>query len=68
MQTRTDFYTASPDAMKAMMALETAVGRLSIELPLLQLVRLRKEVLAGIAPDDMAAALRVLRAFEAATL
>lgn len=33
-----------------------------------QLVRLRKEVLADIAPTDMEAALRVLRAFEAATL
>ena len=41
MQTRTDFYTASPDAMKAMLALEAAVGKLSIELPLLELVRLR---------------------------
>lgn len=35
MQARTDFYTASPDAMKAMLALEAAVGKLSIELPLL---------------------------------
>jgi len=40
MQTRTDFYTASPDAMKAMLALEAAVGKLSIEQPLLELVRL----------------------------
>ena len=49
MQTRTDFYTASPDAMKAMMALETAVGRLSIELPLLELVRLRVSQINGCA-------------------
>ncbi|MGH8369315.1 MAG: carboxymuconolactone decarboxylase family protein, partial [Pseudomonas sp.] len=27
MQARTDFYTASPDAMKAMLALEAAVGK-----------------------------------------
>ncbi len=49
MQTRTDFYTASPDAMKAMMALETAVGKLSIELPLLELVRLRVSQINGCA-------------------
>ena len=33
-----------------------------------QLVRLRKDVLADIAANDLEAALRVLRAFEAATL
>jgi MarR family transcriptional regulator for hemolysin len=33
-----------------------------------QLVRLRREVLADVTPTDMEAALRVLRAFEAATL
>ena len=49
MQTRTDFYTASPDAMKAMLALETAVGRLSIELPLLELIRLRVSQINGCA-------------------
>lgn len=31
MQPRADFYTASPDAMKAMMALENAVSKLSLE-------------------------------------
>ncbi|MCP1507101.1 AhpD family alkylhydroperoxidase [Pseudomonas marginalis] len=49
MQPRTDFYTASPDAMKAMLALETAVGRLSIELPLLELIRLRVSQINGCA-------------------
>ena len=49
MQTRTDFYTASPDAMKAMLALEAAVGKLSIELPLLELVRLRVSQINGCA-------------------
>ncbi len=49
MQTRTDFYTASPDAMKAMRALEAAVGKLSIELPLLELVRLRVSQINGCA-------------------
>ena len=47
MQARTDFYTASPDAMKAMLALEAAVGKLSIELPLLELVRLRVSQING---------------------
>ena len=49
MQTRTDFYTASPDAMKAMLALEGAVGKLSIELPLLELIRLRVSQINGCA-------------------
>ena len=49
MQIRTDFYTASPDAMKAMLALEAAVGKLSIELPLLELVRLRVSQINGCA-------------------
>ena len=46
----------------------TERGRELVHAVEVQLVRLRKEVLADIAPDDMAAALRVLRAFEAATL
>ena len=49
MQARTDFYTASPDAMKAMLALEAAVGKLSIELPLLELIRLRVSQINGCA-------------------
>jgi AhpD family alkylhydroperoxidase len=40
MQPRADFYTASPDAMKAMMALENAVSKLSLEKSLLELVKL----------------------------
>lgn len=31
MKPRTDFYTASPDALKAMIALETAVSKLPLE-------------------------------------
>lgn len=49
MQPRIDFYTASPDAISAMRALETAVGKLSIELPLLELVRLRVSQINGCA-------------------
>ena len=49
MSARIDFYTASPDAMKAMLALEAAVGKLSIELPLLELVRLRVSQINGCA-------------------
>ena len=49
MQSRIDFYNASPDAMKAMLALEAAVGKLSIELPLLELIRLRVSQINGCA-------------------
>ena len=49
MSARIDFYTASPDAMKAMLALEAAVGKLSIERPLLELVRLRVSQINGCA-------------------
>ena len=49
MSARIDFYTASPDALKAMLALEAAVGKLSIELPLLELVRLRVSQINGCA-------------------
>ena len=41
MNARTDFYTASPDAMKAMVALEVAVSKLGLEPSLLELVKLR---------------------------
>ncbi|WP_223472985.1 MULTISPECIES: carboxymuconolactone decarboxylase family protein [unclassified Pseudomonas] len=41
MQPRIDFYTASPDAFKAMLALETAVSKLGLEKSLLELVKLR---------------------------
>lgn len=47
MHTRTDFYTASPDAMQAMIALEVAVNKLGLEAPLLELVKLRASQLNG---------------------
>jgi hypothetical protein len=47
MQPRADFYTASPDAMKAMMALENAVSKLSLEKSLLELVKLRSSQING---------------------
>ena len=40
MQPRIDFYTASPDALKAMIALETAVSKLPLEKTLIELVKL----------------------------
>jgi MarR family transcriptional regulator, transcriptional regulator for hemolysin len=46
----------------------TERGRELVQAVEAQLVRLRREVLADIALADMEAALRVLRAFEAATL
>ncbi len=49
MNARIDFYTASPDAMKAMMALETAVTKLGIEPPLMELVKLRASQINGCA-------------------
>ena len=49
MQPRTDFYTASPDALKAMIALETAVSKLPLEKPLIELVKLRASQINGCA-------------------
>ncbi len=49
MKTRTDFYKASPDAMKAMMALEVAVSKLGLEQSLIELVKLRASQLNGCA-------------------
>ncbi len=49
MNARANFYTASPEAMKAMVALETAVGKLGLEQPLLELVKLRASQLNGCA-------------------
>ena len=40
MQQRIDFYTASPDALKAMIALESAVSKLPLEKSLIALVTL----------------------------
>ena len=49
MQPRIDFYTASPDALKAMMALETAVSKLPLEKSLIELVKLRASQINGCA-------------------
>jgi len=49
MHARANFYTASPDAMKAMIALETSVGKLGLEAPLLELVKLRASQINGCA-------------------
>ncbi|VVP45224.1 hypothetical protein PS838_05063 [Pseudomonas fluorescens] len=47
MQPRIDFYTASPDALKAMIALDTAVSKLPLEKPLIELVKLRASQING---------------------
>jgi len=49
MQPRVDFYTASPDALKAMLALESAVSQLPLEKSLLELVKLRSSQINGCA-------------------
>ncbi|NBF11415.1 carboxymuconolactone decarboxylase family protein [Pseudomonas sp. Fl4BN1] len=49
MQPRLDFYTASPEALKAMIALETAVSRLPLEKSLVELVKLRASQINGCA-------------------
>ncbi|CAN1602808.1 carboxymuconolactone decarboxylase family protein [Pseudomonas corrugata] len=49
MQPRIDFYTASPDAFKAMLALENAVMKLGLEKSLLELVKLRSSQINGCA-------------------
>lgn len=49
MQPRADFYTASPDALKAMMALENAVSKLPLEKSLIELVKLRASQINGCA-------------------
>ena len=49
MQPRLDFYTASPDALKAMIALETAVSKLPLEKNLIELVKLRASQINGCA-------------------
>ena len=49
MQSRIDFYTASPDALKAMIALETAVSKLPLEKNLVELVKLRASQINGCA-------------------
>ncbi|MFS1287961.1 carboxymuconolactone decarboxylase family protein [Pseudomonas piscis] len=49
MQPRLDFYTASPNALKAMLALEAAVSRLPLEKSLIELVKLRASQVNGCA-------------------
>lgn len=49
MSQRVDFYSASPDAIKAMMGLEKHVARSSLEMPLRELVRLRVSQINGCA-------------------
>ncbi|MDI2591044.1 carboxymuconolactone decarboxylase family protein [Pseudomonas sp. N3-W] len=49
MQPRIDFYTASPDGLKAMLGLENAVSKLPLEKSLLELVKLRASQINGCA-------------------
>ena len=49
MQPRLDFYKASPDAAKAMLALEASVNKLGLEPALLELVKLRASQVNGCA-------------------
>ncbi|MGF6668702.1 carboxymuconolactone decarboxylase family protein [Pseudomonas monsensis] len=49
MTPRLDYYNASPKAMKAMIAMEALTSHLSIEQPLLQLIRIRASQLNGCA-------------------
>jgi AhpD family alkylhydroperoxidase len=49
MKPRIDFYTASPDALKAMIALQSAVSKLPLENSLIELVKLRASQINGCA-------------------
>ncbi|MFM9923019.1 carboxymuconolactone decarboxylase family protein [Variovorax sp. H27-G14] len=49
MQARLDFYKASPDALKALIALEVAIGKLGLDPKLLDLVKLRASQINGCA-------------------
>jgi AhpD family alkylhydroperoxidase len=49
MTARIDFYNASPDAIKAMIAFEGAVGKLGLEASLLELIKLRASQINGCA-------------------
>ena len=49
MQPRLDLYKASPDAAKAMLALEGAVTKLGLDKTLLELVKLRASQINGCA-------------------
>lgn len=49
MEARLDFYKASPDAAKAMLAFEAAVKKLGLEPGLVELVKLRASLINGCA-------------------
>ena len=49
MEPRLDLYKASPDAIKAMLAFSAATEKLSIDKPLLELVKLRASQINGCA-------------------
>jgi AhpD family alkylhydroperoxidase len=49
MSPRIDFYTASPEALKALIALEGAVNKLGIDPVLLELIKLRASQINGCA-------------------
>lgn len=49
MKERLDFYKASPDGLKALIALDTAVTKLGLEVSLLDLVKLRASQINGCA-------------------
>ena len=49
MEQRLDFYKASPDAMKAMSALEIAIGKRGVDVSLVNLVKLRASQINGCA-------------------
>ncbi|BAN47274.1 carboxymuconolactone decarboxylase family protein [Metapseudomonas resinovorans] len=49
MTPRLDYYAASPDALKAMLALDAAASKLPLEKSLLELVKLRASQLNGCA-------------------
>ncbi|MES2129895.1 MAG: carboxymuconolactone decarboxylase family protein [Pseudomonadota bacterium] len=49
MSQRADFYSSSPEAMKAMMQLEVAVGKLGLEPSLIEIIKLRASQINGCA-------------------
>jgi len=49
MEARIDFYKASPEALKALVALDVAVGKLGLDAALLDLVKLRASQINGCA-------------------
>lgn len=49
MQARLDFYKASPDATKALIALEGAIGKFGLDAKMMELVKLRASQINGCA-------------------